>query len=168
MKNKRRLSWSLVITMICMVLVCSAVLLTAFGDNITSSDPLISLSFLNNVFKKDVMDEVKVTVNTEITAMESELNQKINFILSNSGSTGSAVTPYMTSMIPVGSSSNVAQGMDFLIVSGEAVAKRTGIFDLTDGAAVAVGDPLVENHLYIAVSATAFEAKTVVEALIRY
>ena len=60
---------------VCILTMAMAV---ASGSNITSSDPLVSLSYLNGTFKTQILSQVQSVINTESAKLDSKLLQRIN------------------------------------------------------------------------------------------
>ncbi len=163
-KNKISISW---IVALALVVSCmGAVALSAIGANSTSTDPLVSLSYLNGIFKDRLMEDVRYTVESEVSSLEAELDQNIYNALNAYGSSNSETPTHETATIPEGSAFQIPAGTDFLLISGTTAPKESGLTDATLGEAVAVGTPLVENHLYIASVPVYLQADTTVMVLL--
>ena len=125
-----------------------------------ASDPLVTLSYLNDKF----LPEVLLTVREEVRAR----NETMLAELSKSGAAGNA-SASRTSSASSSSSSNDgffvavtlrrgetakrALGSDWLLRSGSAVCTaigNPGFADETDGTTLSSGMPLAANHLYLA------------------
>ncbi len=163
-KNKKSISWvvALVLAVSCM----GAVALTAISANSTSTDPLVSLSYLNGIFKERLMDDLKYTVEAEVASLEAELDHSIYNALNTFGSSSSETPTHETATIPEGSTFQIPAGTDFLLISGTTAPNEIGLTDATLGQGVAAGTPLVENHLYIASVPVYLQAKTMVTVLL--
>ncbi len=166
MKKKNKISISWVVALVLVVSCMGAVALTAIGANSTSTDPLVSLSYLNSIFKERLMEDVRYTVESEVSSLEAELDQSIYYALNSFGSSNSVTPTHETATIPEGSSFQIPAGADFLLISGTAAPKESGLTDTTLGQGVAVGTPLVENHLYVASVPVYLQAKTTVTVLL--
>ena len=148
-KRTKGFSWTALICTVAAVLCTGAALLSvASGDNITSDDPLISLSYLNGIFKTEIMGEVNDLVTQEMDSVERKFSDRISGIKNalevspSPAGTHRSLTLYGndTGVIPANS--------EFLFVSGSAWAKEAGLLDVTTGTSVDPGTKLLENHLY--------------------
>lgn len=165
---KRKLSWSAVLICAAVVLCLTAVLIPVVsGDNITSSDPLISLSYLNGIFKTDLISSLEDTIDAEVEDLNQDLSKKISGVRDAIGNVPAPSSTHSTVSVSSGSGHTVAADTEFLVLSGSAKAKEAGLLDVTTGLTVAQGEELLENHLYIAVSRTGITAETATKLLVR-
>ena len=168
MKNEnRKKSWSAAGVIVAAA--CSVMLLVgvAFGDNITSTDPLISLSYLENVFKTQLLGEVQETIDDELGSIRTEMTRKINGIRNNTAGQSGASTTHNTQNISKNSAYSVSSGAEFLLISGSATVEESGLTDITTGEAVPAGSALVENHLYVAAGKVILKSEESAKILIR-
>ncbi len=166
--KKRKISWTAVLVSFAVVLCVAAVLVPVVsGDNITSSDPLISLSYLDGIFKTDLLSAVSDTIDAEVEALDGELTKKINGVRDAIDNVPSPSSTHSTVSVPSGSNYAVSAETEFLLLSGSAKAKEAGLLDVTTGLTVAQGEALLENHLYIAVSRTEILADSAAKLLVR-
>ena len=166
--KKRKLSWTAVLVSFAALLCVAAVLVPVVsGDNITSSDPLISLSYLNGIFKTDLLSSVSDTIDDEVEKLDGELTTKINGVRDAIGNVPAPAATHSSVTVSSGSSYTVSAETEFLLISGSAKAKEAGLLDVTTGSTVAQGEELLENHLYIAVSRTGVLAEGTVKLLVR-
>jgi len=165
--RKARKSWSAVILSFTALLFSCAILFTQVtGDNITASDPLISLSYLNDIFKGQLMHDVDQAIDEQIAGLENDIGQKINGIVNSIHSSGN-VTIHARAYIPGGSQYLVLGGADFLVLSGTAKVNAAGLLDTTTGEMIESGTVLEENHLYMSTGAVTLTAETETCLLIR-
>jgi len=168
MTKKRTLSWTAVLVTFAAVLCLAAVLIPVVsGENITFEDPLISLSYLNGIFKTDLLSAVSDTIDAEVEALDDELTKKISGVRDAIGHVSSPSSTHGNITIPTGNTYTVGTETEFLLLSGSAVAKEAGLLDVTTGLPVAQGEALLENHLYITVSRTAVVAESTAKLLVR-
>ena len=169
MKNAgKKFSWTSAVSIV-LAAACSLVLLigVAFGDNITSSDPLITLSYLEGVFKTQLVGEVQQTIDEELGDIRTEMTKKINGIRNNmAGQSGSATT-HNVQNLSKNSSYAVSAGAELLLISGSAMVKEAGLTDATTGETLASGSPLEENHLYVATGRILLTTEETAKVLIR-
>lgn len=168
MTKKRTLSWTAVLVTFAAVLCLAAVLIPVVsGENITLEDPLISLSYLNGIFKTELLSAVSDTIDAEVEALDDELTRKISGVRDAIGHVSSPSSTHSTISLPTGNSYTVGAETEFLLISGSAAAKEAGLLDVTTGLTVAQGEALLENHLYITVSPTSVVAESTAKLLVR-
>ena len=123
------------------MIIASAVLLLALGLTVmaydSSEDPIVSLSFLNEVFRPQIMRDVDKKIETAVSD-------------SNSGSTA-APSGYEVIELKMGEALYATDACDIMLRSGQAVCiapdPKQGIADYTDAAEILNGNPLVKNHM---------------------
>lgn len=167
-KKKINKTWSAVILSVCAVLFSGAVLFSAVtGDNATSSDPLISLSYLNDVFRYELMQDVQETVDNGFAALEFELDKNISGVVNAINTAGDRMNTHAITSLPSKMWYTMDSGADFLMLSGDAALGSGGLLDVTTGAPVAAGEKLIENHLYIVSESATIKTETNVKLLLR-
>ena len=133
---------------------CVCILLTtAYAANAGSAnDPLVTLSYLNNTFAKQVQAMVDQTVDQRKTEMEQALDKLLSgqggqtTAPSGSGSVFSVVT------LSQGQTLVGSVGCEVMLRIGTAVcgsSDSVGLIDTTAGANLPSGGALVTNHLYM-------------------
>ena len=136
--------WKIAAAAIC---VC-ALLTAAYAANAGSAaDPLITLSYLNTTFSKQVQAMVDQTVSQRKTEMEDALEK----VLSQGGNTGSG-NVFTVVTLSQGQSLVGDVGCEVMLRIGTATCGSTdsvGLIDTTTGANLANGGPLSANHLYM-------------------
>lgn len=142
-------------------------MLIASGSNVTSSDPLVSLSYLTGTFQTQILTDIQSKISTQASQLESKLTQRVNGVKTASGTTASVTSTHTTANVAANSVYTVPTGSEFLFLSGSAVVNVAGLTDLTEGTAVGVGSELVVNHLYAATSSVNFKASDASKILIR-
>lgn len=139
----------------------------------TSSDPLVSLSYLTGVFQPTVMSEVDKAVSSNETQLKSDLNTAIsNWDKKVSGAGSSAgSSAYTVVTLASGESVVGSVGCEVMLRVGSAkvvTKESTGLIDTTAGSTLAGGGALSANHLYMVtidtrtVTATAATTKLLV------
>lgn len=108
---------------------------TTYG---TESDPLITLSYLNDVLKPELQQTYTRQTQDSIAALESR-------IAAESGGAYASVT------VKANQTLTCSAGCEFLVRSGEAYV-TAGILNVTEGKEMAANDWLMKHHLYLAVS----------------
>ena len=117
----------------------------AGGDQ---GDPLVTLSYLNQV----VTPELTSRVDKQVAANEQALLDKINAaIASYSGQTGGQGASYVPVNLSAGWVLLPEAGCEVLLRSGEAkLDAGSALLDTTAGSTLESGGALAANHLYVA------------------
>ena len=126
----------------CVLLAALAVTVMAYDS---SEDPIISLSYLSDIFRPQILREV---------------DSKIDTAIKNSGSGNTPVTPqpaesassgYEVIEMKAGQVLYATDACDVMLRSGTAVCTapdpKQGIADYTDATEILNGQPLVKNHM---------------------
>lgn len=126
----------------------------AAGTQGSQSDPLVTLSYLNEVALPGLLKQV----DQKLDARESELTQKLQSAAGNSQASFVAVE------LSAGKTLTLSAGAQLLFRSG-AAASTAALADTTDGTTLSGTGALTANHLYLATgdgqSVTASAASTV-------
>ena len=128
----------------------------------TQSDPLITLSYLNDKFTPSVLEQVDDAVAKQNTTLQTQLEQKIQAFTQDiqarlDAAGGSSALPGSSGVYSVVSLSSGQTllgdiGCEVMLRVGAAVCvtdSEPGLIDMTDGAVLASGKSLVKNHLYM-------------------
>lgn len=134
--------------LMCVCFLFTAAYATSAGS---STDPLVTLSYLNGTYTEQVKAMVDQTVNERRAEMERSLREILasqggTSTPTNGGSVFTVVTLYQGQAL-VGSA-----GCELLLRSGSAVcsaADSMGLTDITSGSALGGGGALSNDHLYI-------------------
>lgn len=163
-----------------MVIIAAMVVAAAMGifaiaaDYGTQSDPLVSLSYITDVFTPDLLNKAEKTandtakqVNSNITSYESRVDKKVNeFIDRNTANvtdsmidqiagkvqipTSKQTAPFTTLNLTAGKTVVLTKGCE-VVVRGAGVACKTGaLIDASTGGLVSANGAITANHLYIA------------------
>ena len=119
----------------------------------TASDPFITLSYLTDVFKPQLMGEVK-TIEQEITqSFNTRISEIVAQIGSGQGSSPAASEPAGFSVVTLsrGQTLVCSIGVEVMLRIGTATVTGStpGLIDYTTGAALASGSSLTTNHMYL-------------------
>ena len=130
----KRNKWA--VRLACLLLVAGTIagVAIAAGGQGTEEDPLVTLSYLNEVVKPELLSQVE----EQIKARTAELEEKIQ--------AGGGAT-FATVEASAGKTLTLAAGSQVILRFGTASAN--GLVDLTDG--LTTEGVLSANHLYIAV-----------------
>ena len=131
----------------------------------TDQDPLITLSYLNDTFMKQIMTKVE----EKIAGRNNQIAQQIKEEISGTGS-GVAET-FVVATLTKGQVLTGGIGCEVMLRVGTASCvspSNPGLIDETDGKTLGNGSSLVQNHLYMmtiegrGVKATADTTKVIV------
>lgn len=149
--------WKIGLVTLCAVALVSVTYAASAGSE---GDPLVTLSYLKNIFTGQVQEMVKTSVAETKTDMETQFGQaikdwdaKVSEAVSSSGSGGTTASALYTDVTVSGGKTLTAQsGCEFIFRSGNAavtIASGSSLIDETMGSVVASGAVLSANHLYI-------------------
>jgi len=131
----------------------------------TSSDPLITLSYLNETLMPQIMNEFKSEMDKKVAELTTEFEKKIKELEDKlSGYSGGDV--FVTVNLLSGQSLTCEEGAEIMLRSGTAEA-TAGLSDLTSGESLPASGELVRNHMYVALSEGGITAKSDATVLIR-
>jgi hypothetical protein len=133
MKNKKGITATIAVLAVVITFTIGYIVYAA--DAGSSDDPLISLSFLNNVFKPDLLKTV---------------DKKIED--ANPGDSGSEKNVFVAVEVKTGNTILYGEGTEFILRSGKAVSVcpgQNGLVDATAGLDLADGLDVTANHLFI-------------------
>ena len=128
----------------------------AAGTAGSQSDPLVTLSYLNETF----MSQLMASMDEKLEARDRELTQKLNQEVQNGLRTmpgqGDATSvneeTFTVVALPAGQTLYGSAGTEVLLRTGTAVCvapSAPGLVDETDGSVLDGGAELAANHLYL-------------------
>ena len=154
----------------------------AAGQQGSQSDPLVTLSYL----QQQALPQVLEDVDEKVAARQSELEDKLSAVadgyaaeveaaLSGSAGTGSGSQTggavYQVVELSAGQTLTGSAACELLLRSGTATCvsdSSPGLVDMTDGATLANGGALKANHLYLAtIEGRGVRASTAVTIMVR-
>lgn len=157
----------------------------------TQNDPLVSLSYITDVFAPDMLKKAESTakstanqVNSNVSSYESRVDKKVNeFTDRNTAAVDDSMVdeivskvekpsakqsaPFATIELTAGKSVTLTKGCEVLVRSGSVSCKTGNLVDATTGAAVTAGGTVSANHLYIAADSTTLSVKANSTVLIK-
>ena len=146
------------------LLLVSATVLTltvaATGGAGTSSDPLVTLSYLNEKFLPQILSEVDKKTASREQPLSSKLTEQVKSETqafeqkygASSGNTSGGTAASFT-VVTLNQGQILYMGCEAMLRTGSGVcvaASTPGLIDETSGAALAGGLALQQNHLYMA------------------
>ncbi len=139
--------WKIATAATCVCLLITMAYAAAVGG---AEDPLITLSYLNNVFRGQVEKMADTAVENHRTALEQALNNVIN-------SGGAKNASFMEVTLRRSQTLTGRTGCEMLVRTGSATCGLSGGASLTDttgGLVLDRGGPLANNHLYMVTAGT--------------
>ena len=138
----------------------AAVAVTAAYAAGGESDPLVTLSYLKNIFAGQVQTMVDETVANSDAQLKNDLDKAISdwdarvksAIDSAETGVGQGSALFKSVSFGKGQSLKCAAGAELVLRSGSAVA-NADLLDQTDGTALTKGQALKANHLYLVLTA---------------
>ena len=117
---------------------------TSYG---TSSDPLVTLSYLNDKLKPDILTQMETDINTAV----QELEDAVDDAISQGGVPVAESYKFVT--LAAGQSLTGYAGTEIMLRSGSAASQSlaSALCDSSGGNAFA-GGALTQNHMYIVVA----------------
>lgn len=156
----------------------------AAGQQGSQSDPLITLSYLEQQVTPSILSQV----DSKIAARQTELEQKLASVTESyvkevedklngsggtgtGGQTGTGSAAYQVVTLNAGQSVIGGAACEFLLRSGTASCvsdSSPGLVDMTDGSTLANGGALKANHLYLGtIEGRGVKASTSVTIMVR-
>lgn len=149
----------------------------AAGQQGTKSDPLVTLSYLEDQAIPAILEEM----DDKVAARETQLEQKLSAVVDGyvkevedklgGGSGTSAGGAFQIVTLTAGQTVTGNAACEFLLRSGSAVCVSDiapGLVDTTSGSTLAGGSALAANHLYVAtIDGRGVKATTAVTIMVR-
>ena len=129
--------------------ITAAVATTTYGS---SDDPLVTLSYLNQTVKPEIMKELDANLETTKAELAADFSARIS---QQTGSSGGVVSPDAFTPVTLTARQVIrcSAGAELLVSSGGATAyggSSPRLIDETDGTSLtAAGAAMTNNHLYI-------------------
>lgn len=129
----------------------AALAATSYGG---SSDPLVTLSYINDVVKPELLSKFDSQLDAKITELKGELDKKVAALESQYGSAAELAerSTYKVVTLENGQKLTGSVGTELLLRIGSASVYTTytpGLIDTTMGSELNSGESLVKNHLYM-------------------
>ncbi len=160
---KQKIKWPIRLASGCLVCLTLAGAALAAGQQGTQSDPLVTLSYLN----QQATPAILAQVDAKLTQREAELKAQLAAVVDGyvreveaalnapggAAGTSSGSAAYRVVTLNAGQTITGGASCEFLLRSGTAVCvsdSSPGLVDMTDGSTLASGGALAANHLYLA------------------
>ncbi len=150
-------NWKLALTALVLTAAISGgVAAFAAGTGGSADDPLVTLSYLNDVFAPSLNDTVDKAVAANEAALKQDLDDAISEwntkIQGQMGGSGSGSAAYTVVTLSNGQTLTGQVGCEIMLRVGTATCVASGapgLVDSTGGTTLANGNTLVTNHLYL-------------------
>lgn len=151
-----------------LALLLAAVILTggisALAATGTSDNPLVTLSYLTDTFKKSILAQTDSKLAAAQSTYEAKLEQKIQ----SSGNSGTTIGAYSVVRITNGQTLTLNKNCEVMLRSGTVQYSGNALTDTTSGSVLAQGSTVQKNHLYFSADGMAIlQATSSVTILIR-
>ena len=163
-RNKRKWLFVSVGVLLAVVLVLAV---SVFGEEGATSDPLVSLGYLNGSYRSAILSDLDTKVRQEISALSEKLTKQIEAVKPSSAQNKTVQPTHTTVTIGASTAYTAPTGSEFLVLSGALSCGSATLTDTASGTRVNAGDALEVNHLYVATAATVLRASATAQILIR-
>ncbi|MGM9661529.1 MAG: hypothetical protein ACI3WR_00360 [Oscillospiraceae bacterium] len=159
--KKRHMAAKLALTL-ALVLALTAAGVSVLASAGGKSDPLVSLSYLNDTFLGTVTEKVRSLISQRDTALRREFSNEISAAEKDlaGGSGGEAAAPgsydaatFVVVTLQKGQTLTGRVGCELMLRAGSATcvaSSSPGLVDTTAGTTLGSGGALTANHLYMA------------------
>ena len=116
----------------------------------SASNPLISLSYLNNTLKNEILNTAETSAANALNPVYDNAVSQIDNIENTTGSEYNFSSVYTQKRLKNGDTITGNLGSSFILLAGEATVSFSsgGVVDITDGSAIASGSELKTDHRY--------------------
>lgn len=165
----------------CLMTVTLAGVALAAGQQGSQTDPLVTLSYLEQKAAPAILEQVDAKITARKGELESQLSGVVDGYvkevedklaaggITGGGTSGSSV--YQVVTLNAGQTLTGGAACEFLLRSGTATCvsdTAPGLVDMTDGTTLAPGGALKTNHLYLAtIEGRGIKASTAVTIMVR-
>ncbi len=147
---KQNKKWNIRLGAFCLTALCLGTGVALAAGAGSESDPLITLSYLNET----VLPKLESDVEAKAAQKQAELTAQFDQTIAQMGSGGgSSSASYTVVTLSVGQRLDLDLGSEVLLRVGSATAGAAvnpALVDVTSGGNLNSGEALVQNHLYMA------------------
>ncbi|MBU5434706.1 hypothetical protein [Pseudoflavonifractor sp. MSJ-37] len=151
MKQKKWMSCRLLAGGLVTLSLTAAALAASQGSQ---SDPLVTLSYLNDKAIPAILSQVDTKIAQRETDLKSQLQQVADgYAQSVKGNGGSTSAVYQVVSLSKGQTLTAGSSCEILLRTGTGTCSSStspGLVDMTGGSTLAPGGTLTSNHLYLA------------------
>ena len=171
MFKKHLLVKLIAITMLVALIVGFAALAQGAGTSAgTSSDPLVTLSYVDETFRADLLEDVQEMLDSKEAAYQQQLQYMVTAFanqLAPQYPTPSVESSWATYMLSAGDQLPLYPGQQVLVIAGSGSVSENMIVDTTAGKSLTAGNELTENHLYSAPAECVITTKAGMTVLVK-
>lgn len=146
-------NWKIALAAACAAVAITAVYSVAAGGQ---NDPLVTLSYLKNIFTPQIeamvdkaVEDSAANTKTEVEQAMQEWDIKIQGSIGSSGGGSGSGSSFVVTSVKAGGTMAFSGGCEIVVTSGAPVTS-VALVDQTDGTTLAAGSDLKANHLYLA------------------
>ena len=146
----KRLILTIVIVAILALALGAGIGIMAAGTAGSADDPLITLSYLNDKFKADLVKDIDAM----IKARGDEISAKVDASLAGAaGGTAASPDAFKLVTMTAGQTLTLKEGSELLVREGSATVAGAALANTTTGEQAAVGAAALINNMYLASAA---------------
>ena len=141
-----------VLILMAALLALGAAALAAGSGAGTEDDPLVTLSYLDEVFTARVTEQFRQELDEKETALREALEERVSALEAQAPGAGQPGGDYAVETLSDGQTLIAQRGTELLLRVGEAVVTagdEPGLVDTSTAGNLADGGSLVKNHLYM-------------------
>ncbi len=147
--------WKVVVAVVCICALAAVALATPGSE----TDPLVTLSYLTNIFRPQIMEQVQSEADTQKTALEEELNKVLDERLGTPADEPAPENDAVFTVVTLASGQVLTGdvGCEAMLRIGTAQCispASPGLIDVTSGTILEDGGALETNHLYMVTIST--------------
>ena len=142
----------IMLILILALLALGAAAMAAGSSPGTEEDPLVTLSYLDEVFAAKVTEQFRQELDEKETALREALEERVSALEARAPGEGKPGGDYAVETLTDGQTLIAKRGTELLLRVGEAVVTaqdEPGLVDTSTTANLADGGTLVKNHLYM-------------------
>lgn len=140
---------TIIVAVVAALLIGTGIGILAAGSAGSADDPLITLSYLNEKFKTDLMTEI----DSQIKARGDEITAKIDASLTGGDGAAAPSDAFKVVTLSTGQTLTLTEGAELLVREGAAVIAGGSLANTTTGVSETIGAPALINNMYLATSA---------------
>ena len=166
----KKATWILLILVLAL-LALGAAAMAAGGSAGTEEDPLVTLSYLDEVFSAKVTEQFRKELDEKEAALKESLETRVAALEAQAPGAGKPGGDYTVETLTDGQTLIAQRGTELLLRVGQAVVTaqdEPGLVDTSTTANLADGGSLVKNHLYmVAINGNGIRAVGTVKVVAR-
>ena len=140
------------IVVIAVVLLVSGATLLATTATGSQADPLVSLSYLTDIFRPKIIEEIAQKEQELTRAFDERIAELESMQSGSAGGAQNSADKFAVVTLSNGQTLTCSAGAELMLRIGTAAAFGTApaLVDVTDGSTISDGSALAVNHMYMA------------------